>query len=139
MIHRIQIGDKDVLLDGGASFLIIYRKYFGRDAITDLLPMMRLGVNVIQALSGQMTDEDMAAALLAEEQLDAVQMMELIWALAKNADRDIPDFEEFYDQFDEFPFMDVMTEIVLFIVPTLLSKTDKKKRPVKKAKSQPTK
>lgn len=134
MRHVVNIDGKDVPLDGGASFIIIYRRYFGRDAITDLLPMMRIGVNVLQALSGQMTDEDMAAAMLAEEQLDAVQMMELIWALAKNADRDIPDFDEFYDQFDEFPVMDVMTEVVLFIVPTLLSKTDKKKRPVKVAK-----
>ena len=45
----------------------------------------------------------------------------VLWALAKNADDDIPDVREWLDQFDVFPLADIIPEVMDVLVKSMVS------------------
>lgn len=90
MTTTIKIGDRDVIFKATGATLFYYRERFNRDLLEDL--------NKIT--SGEVSGE----AITSLEQLAFI--------MAKQADDTIPDFLEWLDSFDVFPFSDIAMPII---------------------------
>lgn len=105
----INIGGKDIRFRATAALPLQYKAQFGRDLFSDLNKVQSCwhGPSIVlsqeEIASGQMTTEHMEAfqAGYFDENLDLELLYNLVWAMAKCADRSIAPPLEWYDQFDE--------------------------------------
>lgn len=111
MIKTIQIGEQDVQFNAALSWMFKYRAQFGHDPMDVLMPAIKAAIPLVSVDRGALTftDLDMLTDVLGE--LDITEALQLIWALAANADPGISDPERWYDGFDYFPLDDVLTTI----------------------------
>lgn len=125
-----QNGVKNELkLDNNIGWMIAYREQFGRDIVPALIPVLNAGIDVmfgiVQALkpgekAGVETlksiDPDaLHDAILQASAIEAVDLINITWALAKNADEEIPEPREWVRQFEGFP-MDLIGGAVFDLV-----------------------
>lgn len=82
MEETIMIGDKPLRLKSTAAFLLKYKAQFRRDPIKDLMKMKDL------------------------EEIEMETLYNVVWSLAKNADKTIKDPVEFFDEFESLPILD---------------------------------
>lgn len=142
MIKTITIGDKEVLLDNNVGWAMIYRDQFGHDIIPTIMPMAAGVLDIISGLINEKGDieeislTDIAALADGDALMNAmvhiggVEFTDLIyitWALAKNADEDIPDPQKWIKGFDSFPVDVVAPEVVKLIFAGLVSSKNLKK------------
>ena len=116
----IKIGEKDVRLKANAMQAIIYRREFGRDIMEvqgSIMKMMKLDK------SGNATFN-----LDGIGNLDSVGIVQVIWTMAKAADASVPPLEQWLEQFDAFPIMDVFAEAYELILANFISTTKIKNR-----------
>ena len=88
----------------------IYLDTFGHDIMPDLVPLLDtfLGV-VVDAVNGKEVNQDgVQDALYGAEYTTALNV---IWALAKNADDSIPEAPEWYDSFEKFEDVEVIPKV----------------------------
>ena len=76
------IGDKPLRLKSTAAFLLKYKAQFRNDPIKDLMKMKDL------------------------EEIEMETLYNVVWSLAKNADKTIKDPVEFFDDFESLPILD---------------------------------
>ena len=109
----IKIGDKDVKLKANAMQAIIYRREFGRDIMEvqgSIMKMMKFD----NAGNATFNFDGIG-------NLDSVGIVQIIWTMAKAADASIPPLEQWLDQFDAFPIMDVFAESYELILSNFIS------------------
>ena len=153
MEKTIQIGGKSVRLSNNANCFLIYRNQFGRDIVPALLPLVASGMDVVSGIikeTGKTSDieaADILAVLNGETLLDAVihlggleivDLINLTWALAKTADRSIPDPETWLDGFDEFPLDVIGPEVFRLITKGVVSSKNLKRLESLKETIRPT-
>lgn len=107
------IDGKEVPFKSSGAFLLRYKAQFKRDALVEL---MKLSEGF-----GQTKDMNL-------EKLDLELFYNLIWTLAKTADNTIPPVFEWLDSFDEFPVLEILTEVMELIMSTLESTVAAKKK-----------
>lgn len=139
----IQIGGQDVKFKFTLSAFYIFKNQFSYDAMNKIVPTIgeilsnfdfealiidekakgkkdqTIGGDVINAIG---------RTLEATFNFEMVDVLNLLWAFAKNADPDIGAPEIWFGTFDEFPIIDVMREFI----PALLESLGSKKKLVKK-------
>lgn len=129
MKKTINIGDKQVNLDGNITWAITYREQFGHDIIPTLMPMLAAAIDLVKGLydaaeGNQIEvkeiikladDESFINALIHLSGLEFVEILNIIWALAATAD-DIPEPKTWYRQFDEFYLDDVIPVVFDLII-----------------------
>lgn len=99
----IEIDGRKVAFSSNATFLIRYKNQFKRDPISSL-----------QKLSKLFEDYKKAAEIDPNATIDDsfIDMFyEFAWVLAYTADKSTPDLETWLDSFEEFPIIDVFTEL----------------------------
>ena len=114
MEKTINIGGRDVPLKATGAFLLKYKAQFKRDALQDIFKMTNAFTK-----TGEVKDA---------ESLDVDIFYYFVWTLAKTADNNIPELEEWLDSFDEFPIMDIIPEVVEMVMLTLTSSVKAKKK-----------
>lgn len=82
MEEIVMIGDKPLKLKSTAAFLLKYKAQFRSDPIKDIMKMKDL------------------------EKIEMETLYNVVWSLAKNADKDIKEPLEFFDDFDSLPILD---------------------------------
>ena len=82
MEEIVMIGDKQLKLKSTAAFLLKYKAQFRSDPIKDIMKMKDL------------------------EKIEMETLYNVVWSLAKNADKDIKEPLEFFDDFDSLPILD---------------------------------
>lgn len=82
MEEIVMIGDKPLKLKSTAAFLLKYKAQFRSDPIKDLMKMKDL------------------------EEIEMKTLYNVVWSLAKNADKDIKEPMEFFDDFENLPILD---------------------------------
>lgn len=82
MEEIVMIGDKPLKLKSTAAFLLKYKAQFRSDPIKDLMKMKDL------------------------EEIEMETLYNVVWSLAKNADKDIKEPMEFFDDFENLPILD---------------------------------
>lgn len=130
MIKTVTIDDKDVRLDNNIGWAIQYRNQFGRDIIPALMPLVAGAVTVIGGIideigTGKEVDatdiikalngETLTEAVIQASQLEAVDFIYVVWALAKHADETIPEPMRWVRQFESFP-MDELVPVVASLI-----------------------
>jgi len=108
MERTITIDGKEIKLKANARNALIYRAFFGEDIFKVQGTFMKT-----------INDKDE----LIIENLDCLGVMKLIWTMAKAADAGIPTFEEWLDQFEEFPILDVFLDLQDMLMINMASTT----------------
>lgn len=112
MEKTITIGGVDVHLSNNISWVFAYRDQFGRDIIPALMPALESIFSLIPAVmkAGEeggvvsvLQSSEMEDATLRLAGLEVTDLINIVWALAKAADDDIPEPKRWVRQFDEFP------------------------------------
>lgn len=136
MIKTVKVGEKEVQLDNNIGWTLIYRDQFGRDILPDLMPMIAGAVDVVSGIiqnaedNNEITLKSLAGALDGDTIMNAIihgsafeftTFLDIVWAMAKNADESIPEPEIWIKEFDEFPLDVIGVEAVKLIFKGLVS------------------
>ena len=140
MEKKVKLDSKNsILLDNNVGWLFIYKDQFGRDIVPSLVPVLNAGIDLVfgiyKELGGEISREkimqiDPAAltdAIYAAAGIEAVDLLNIVWALAKNADDEIQEPSEWVRQFDTFP-LDVIAPAVFELVFKSMVSTKNLKR-----------
>ncbi len=93
MLKVININGKDMELRSSAATPMIYKAQFHSDFFGDVVKMGK----VFDGISGDEMPDD----------IDMDVIYHIVWALAKNAHKDIGDVITYFAQFDEFPIKEI--------------------------------
>ncbi|QTD41536.1 hypothetical protein [Sporosarcina sp. Te-1] len=115
MEKTLWVDGKEVTFKSTAATPLRYKAQFGQDYFSAVLGMAALG-NVKNA-----SDVDYDAL----KQFDFDVFYNILWTLAKTADKSIPDPITWLDGFNEFPLFDIIPEVQDLIMTSL--KSSKKK------------
>lgn len=108
MEKTVTIDGKEVRLKATAALPIRYKSQFGRDFFSDILKLLKLFPLKDLDLDKDEVDQD---ALKYIDHVDFEVFYNLIWTMAKNADKSIPDPETWFDQFAIFSLEDVLPDL----------------------------
>lgn len=111
----LNIDGRNVKFKSTGAYLLRYKQYFKRDAIQDILRL----ADAIDEETSKVKNIDA---------LDLEVFFNLIWALAKTADNNLPSPIEWLDTFSEFPLEEIIPEVVDLIFGSLKSSVNSKKK-----------
>ena len=115
MEKTIEIDGKQVSFKSTAATPLRYKAQFGRDYFSEILKMEEL--TKIKKTKNQ-------AETLAK--IDFNTFYNIIWVLAKTADKKIPEPLEWLDTFEEFPLFEIIPQIQDLIVASIKGKKNRK-------------
>lgn len=123
----INIDGQEVKFSTNAAFPIIYKKQFGHDILTILMPLISELLKGADELMKKSKDQiimpsDIGELLESVYSLEMVDALNLCWVLAKSANPEIEEPENWFAKFDEFPIIDIMQELSEILLPSLISK-----------------
>ena len=112
MEKTITIDGKEIKFRSSGATPIRYKAQFGRDFLTDIYKLKDL-----EKLQGkkELTITEM-------KKIDFDLFYNLTWALAKTANKEIPEPVEWLDQFEAFPVMEIFGELQDVIISTIQAK-----------------
>lgn len=110
----LKIGNNEIKMKSTAGTMMRYRNNFNRDFIKDLV-----------ALQKKLTDKIDNNTQFEAIDLDIFE--KIAWCMAKTADNNVPDIENWLDQFDTFDIMQVLPEIMELLVANMEQINSKKK------------
>lgn len=105
----IKIADKEVALKTTGATLLRYKIQFGKDLLTELIKLEKI------YQEGE----------LQIEKLDFELFYNILWIMAKTATPDIKPPLEWLDDFEDFPLMEILPEVMELL--TNLMRTSRKK------------
>lgn len=140
MEKKIKLDNKtSITVNNNVGWLFVYKDQFGRDIVPTLIPILNAGIDLVfglyKELGGKVSMEALASidtdaiteALYNAAGLEAVDFVNIVWALAKNADENIPEPREWVKRFDTFP-VDIIAPAVFDIVFKSMVSTKNLKR-----------
>jgi hypothetical protein len=107
MEKTVYIDEKPVRLRSTAALPMRYKAQFRRDYFADLMKLAKVigpGAKGRKLDLSKITFEDL-------DHFDMEVLYNMIWTMAKSADRSIPDPIEWLDQFETFPLAELLSEI----------------------------
>lgn len=113
MEKTIIIEGRQIKFKSTAAVMLRYKEHFGRDMLRDF--------SILQS-AFQKTKKGIK--LVDIDKLDMKIIFNLIWVFAKTADDSIPDVTKWFDTFDTFPLVDVLSELTELLTSSL--KVDRK-------------
>lgn len=138
MIKTIEINDtQKIEVNSAAGWLFIYRSQFGNDILPDLLPMVDGLLTAIVKLMPSvdtdkneitlenfkevLTEENVSDLMVSFCSLEIVTLINVLWAMAKNADKNLPEPSEWVNQFEVFPFDTIVPVLFELIVQSFMT------------------
>lgn len=113
MEKTLTIDGKEVRFKSTAATTLRYKTQFGKDLFADLMKMYPL----MQLQEKGMDTDNLDYQTL--QHIDFEVLYNIIWVLAKTADKTIPEPLEWLDEFSEFPVMDILPELQDLITKSL--------------------
>lgn len=111
----LNIDGRQVKFKSTGAFFIKYKAQFGRDAIKDIIKLK----DSINLDTKEFKDI---------EAFDLEVFYNIVWTLAKCANPDLTNPEEWLDSFSEFPLMEIIPEVMELITCNLKSNAGIKKK-----------
>ena len=152
MEKTIQLGEKTLRLNNNVNWFLIYRNQFGRDIVPAIMPIAASLADVISGIINEtgktenIEFTDIAGVLTGDVLIDALihlggaeitDLINMTWALAKCADRSIPDPETWADQFDVFPLDIIVPEVAGLVLKGVISSKNLERLETLRKKIQP--
>lgn len=120
MEKTIEISGKKVGFKSTGSLMLRYKAQFGKDFLSDFVKLQNCIVPVLDANNYPTGEKNVDFS-----KLDTEVFFNIAWTMAKTSNDNIPNNPiEWLDEFDEFPILDVFTEIIGLINANL--KVDRK-------------
>lgn len=118
--------DCELTLSNNAGWLYEYRDQFGHDIVPDIMPIISAILKALKELSTQsgkpvteviksLDGEVIEDALIELAGLQSVDLINIVWAMAKCADDEIDEPRKWIRQFETFP-LDVIVPKVWSLV-----------------------
>lgn len=125
----VKINSKtSIKLDANFGWLYTYRNQFGTDLAPKLIPVLQAATALMAELAKATKDdtnalevikaippEDLQDAIIELSGLELVDIINIIWCLAKTADETIDPPEIWVRQFDVFPLNVLLPEVVTLV------------------------
>lgn len=147
MIKEINISENEkIKLNASLGWVLRYRAQFGHDILPDLLPMLESGLVLVGGAmdeSGELEwrkllDSDtVSSAMISFAGAEFTTALNIIWAMAKNADESIPAPFEWANQFENFPLDKIIPEVLDALISTVVSEKNRKRLGKLAKKNQP--
>lgn len=127
MESTIKIGEKDVRVNNRAGWTITYRDQFGHDIVPTLMPLFAGALDIVSGLIAEtgktenvgiedilaVTDGDaLVNAFIHLSGFEFVEILNITWAMAKEADDSIADPKTWIREFETFPIDVVVPEVI---------------------------
>lgn len=140
MEKKIKLDSKtSITLNNNVGWLFLYKDQFGRDIVPTLVPVLNAGIDLVfgvyRETGGKISKDSimqidtdaLTEAVYDAAAIEAVDLLNIVWALAKNADEEIPEPREWFKQFDVFP-VDVIAPAVFELIFKAMVSTKNLKR-----------
>lgn len=141
MEKTIVIDGIDVKLNNNGAWAIEYRDQFGKDILPVMLPLVASLAEGFASILAEAGGDDLSAMKAAEAlqgrtmdillplvQVEFVDMVyNVTWALAKNADPEIPEPKKWIRQFDTFYLDEIVPEVYGMILKGFTSSKNLKR------------
>jgi hypothetical protein len=127
MEKTIVIDDQEVKFKSTGSVPLRYKAQFQRDYFADIAKLQ-------DVLVSNTKEKDVKEEDIDFSRLDVDVFYRIVWTLAKNADKEIPDLLNWLDEFNSFPIIEVAFELMDIITASIQSK--KKSLPPMKRKKK---
>ena len=140
MEKKIKLDNKtSITLNNNVGWLFLYKDQFGRDIVPTLVPVLNAGIDLVFGIyretGGKINKETIMSidtnalteAIYNAAAIESVDLLNIVWALAKNADEEIPEPREWFKQFDVFP-VDVIAPAVFELIFKAMVSTKNLKR-----------
>ena len=147
MIKEINISENQkIKLNASLGWVLRYRAQFGHDILPDLLPMLESGLVLVGGAmdeSGELEwrkllDFDtVSSAMISFAGAEFITALNIIWAMAKNADESIPAPFEWANQFENFPLDKIIPGVLDALISTVVSEKNRKRLGKLAKKNQP--
>lgn len=131
MEKTITIDGKEVRFKASASFPLIYKANFNVDILTIIMPLLSEVIGSADEMFTEdsfkdgtlvLTPETISTALEGVYSLELIDIMNLLWTMAKCADPEIPEPMKWFGEFDEFPIIDIAVQVFPMLFESLFSK-----------------
>lgn len=128
MIKTIKIDENtELTLSNNIGWAMEYREQFGHDIIPDILPAVSAIIDLLGEIKDGKIDlntidkDALQDALIKLAGLQFIDFINLVWALAKNADDEIPEPKKWVKQFETFPLDIIAPEVFKMIMEGFIS------------------
>lgn len=140
MRKKIEIGNKEIEFNTSLAWVFIYKAQFGQDPLAVLIPMIKAAAKAMISLNNaekaakekagkeekvigfeMLTDMDIDEVFDPLYEIEAMEILSIIWALAANATKDIEEPEKWLDSFETFPLDEIGKELLPMIAQAVMS------------------
>lgn len=125
MEKTIKLGDKEIRLNNRVGWVLTYRDQFGTDILPTIMPLFAGLLDIVSGVIAQTDGDDISLenvlrridtdsvmdALVHLSGFELAEFLNISWAMAKEADEDLPDPETWLRGFDEFPLDIIVPEV----------------------------
>ena len=147
MIKEINISENEkIKLNASLGWVLRYRAQFGHDILPDLLPMLESGLVLVGGAMDESGElewrkllefDTVSSAMISFAGAEFTTALNIIWAMAKNADESIPAPFEWANQFENFPLDKIVPEVLDAVINTVVSEKNRKRLGKLAKKNQP--
>ncbi len=147
MIKEINISENEkIKLNASLGWVLRYRAQFGHDILPDLLPMLESGLVLVGGAMDESGElewrkllefDTVSSAMISFAGAEFTTALNIIWAMAKNADESIPAPFEWANQFENFPLDKIIPEVLDALISTVVSEKNRKRLGKLAKKNQP--
>lgn len=142
MQKTIKLDSKhSIRLSNNVGWMMEYRDQMGHDIVPDMIPLLNGAIDIAVEVSkasktaGTSAMEILAAigtdklqdALLDLSGLEAVDLINITWAMAKAADEDLPEPREWVREFETFPLDIIVPAVVELLFSCMVSSKNLKR------------
>lgn len=140
MIKTITLEDgHELTLSNNVGWLLVYKDQFGRDIVPALIPVLNAGIdlvfNILQATGGKVDakaimsidPDDLESAVYKLAAFEATDILNIVWAMAKNADDTIPEPRKWLNTFETFPVDEIAPAVFELLYKGMVSSKNSKR------------
>lgn len=115
----VMVGDKQLALESNAFTVILFKKQFNKDFFGELFKLAKLFKGKQEINPENMSDEQI-------KKFDTNIFNELFWTFAFTADKNVPNFMDFFQEYSELNTIDIMNDVLELIQHSMVTQ----KKPV---------
>lgn len=124
--------DCELTLSNNAGWLYEYRDQFGHDIVPDIMPIISAVMKALKEISAEsgkpvtevimgLNSDTVEEALIELTSLQSVDIINIVWAMAKCADDEIDEPRKWIRQFESFPLDVIMPKVWNLVLEGFIS------------------
>lgn len=142
MLKKITLDEgHSIEVNSSMGWLFIYRSAFGRDILPDIMPILE---SVLMGMADLVEDIDdfgeldvkkvfasisggaLNSAFMTLTTMEFITIIQILWAMAKNADKNIPMVDEWAGELETLPLDIVLPELFEILISSMASEKNAK-------------